>query len=402
MSFPSKTKRKNPARAKIKNVKAIFLLGGVYPAYSFAVVRDATRERRDSLAGKNFLPLSSSIFARSPAFILIYSCYNQQVAKSKIIVRSNPRDIFLHLLNFGSLYMGAVSLGALWFQYIDYLWPDSLTFYHGGTFDQIRWASAALIVVFPVFLLTAWRLEKDFSIEPQKREARFRKWLVYFTLFVAAVTVMVDLVALVFNFYSGELTKQFVFKISAVFLVAGGTGSYYFQGLKLRSRSWSKKWGGAALLVVIATIVSGFFVVGSPARQRQVRFDEERAGDLQTIQNQIVNFWTVKESLPASLTELSDQLSGFIPPRDPQTGEEYGYRTLGDLSFELCANFKTTGNSKTTRFRMGDARPYPLSEASLETTSNFREFWDYQPGNNCFERSIDPERLNLRREKIPL
>ena len=36
-----------------------------------------------------------------------------------------------------------------------------------------------------------------------------RKWLVYFTLFISAITIIVDLMIFVYNFLDGELTVKF-------------------------------------------------------------------------------------------------------------------------------------------------------------------------------------------------
>ncbi len=136
------------------------------------------------------------------------------------------------------------------------------------------------------------------------------------------------------------------------------------------------------IAVVAAAIVGGFFVVGSPNEARLRAFDERRIQDLQSIQGQIVYFYQSKSRLPNTLAELRDDISGFIPPQDPQTSVEYTYTTQGSLTFSLCATFNLPSNAK---MNTNVARPmaYPAGEIS--------QSWDHATGNVCFERTIDPD-----------
>src|SRR5688572_19048999 len=103
---------------------------------------------------------------------------------------STPRDTFLYLLSLVTLVVSAVSFGMLVYQFIDIKFPDPLRY--GGfysplsaNFEIIRSALAALIVVFPVFFWTSRVLRKDVVADPAKRGLRIRRWLLYFTVFVA-------------------------------------------------------------------------------------------------------------------------------------------------------------------------------------------------------------------------
>lgn len=144
------------------------------------------------------------------------------------------------------------------------------------------------------------------------------------------------------------------------------------------------------ILVVAAAIIAGFFIVGSPSEERLRRFDQQRIEGLQIIQNEIINYWQAKGSLPQNLEALDDRLQDAIIPQDPETGQAYGYRAKGDLVFELCAKFKTPSRGGegspglTTRIipaPPGETKPYYFG----------LESWQHDAGNVCFERSIDPE-----------
>ena len=304
-------------------------------------------------------------------------------------IKITPKDVFTHLLGFAALYVSIVSLITLLFQYINALFPDPLNFYYQGILNQIRWSTSALLVVFSVYLVISWLLEKDFRKEPAKRKLKFRGWLFYLTLFIAAITIIVDLITLIYNFYSGELTVKFALKVLTVMVVAVGVFGYYFWDLKREAKEKSKKLKMIAWLVsfvVIISVVAGFFIVGSPAAQRQVRFDEQRRSDLQILQGQIVNYWIQKERLPASLDDLKDSISGFSPPKDPESFADYEYNIITPLSFELCAAFKTVSrDSSKAQLRAVGPVSYP------DSLGPYGENWSHDQGRVCFSRTIDPE-----------
>lgn len=299
---------------------------------------------------------------------------------------SGPREVFFHLLGFASLYVSVITLIALLFAYTDYLFPDRLDFYLSGTLDQIRWSSSVLIIIFPVFIFISWMFSKEFAQAPEKREQRFRKWLIYFTLFVAAVAIIIDLIMLVFNFYSGELTVRFFWKILIVLLMTAGVFGYYREELNRSDRkiAWFGTWAWITSAIVAVALVGGFLMVGSPATQRARRFDDQRAGHLQSLQWQIVNYWQQKSALPVTLDDLRDSLSGFVPPRDPETDASYEYGVVdeADRKFQLCATFKTSSNLYRRSINPLATVPERHRDFSIQN-------WDHEGGRVCFERLID-------------
>lgn len=150
--------------------------------------------------------------------------------------KTSPKDVFLHLLAIVTLYASAASFLVLIFQYVNVLFPDVISpegYYNlSGAYQAIRWSIASLIVIFPVFVLTSWFLNKGYEKNPSSRNLRIRKWLIYFTLFAAALILIGDLVTLLNHFLGGELTIRFVLKVLAVGFVAGSTFFYYFSDLK--------------------------------------------------------------------------------------------------------------------------------------------------------------------------
>ncbi len=311
-------------------------------------------------------------------------------------IKITPKDFFMNLLVFGALYASAVSFLALIFAYINVLFPDNLNYY-SNLASEIITPSSVLMIIFPVFVLSSWLLSKDLAQYPEKKEIKFRKWLIYFTLFITAVTIIIDLITLVSNFYQGELTAQFVLKMLAVLLTASGIFWYYFLDLRDSRILKPKLSAWLVSLIFLGALAAGFFIVGTPAQQRAKRFDQQRINDLQIIQSQLLNYWIQKEELPENLDVLSqDQLSGFVLPQDPETELNYRYNKLTAFSFELCADFKTD-------FKDYPAAPYNqkfynrkglVPGAAIRIPYQYAalmDIWEHGTGENCFERTIDPE-----------
>lgn len=314
---------------------------------------------------------------------------SKKLTQKKGDLKTSPKDVFLHLLMMVMLYIGVISLISLAFSYINYSFPDPLNYYRSGILYDIRIQSSMLVVSFPLLLILSSLIQRDFRKNPAKHELRFSKWLVYLTLFIAALTIVIDLIQLVNRFYGGELTMPFVLKVLAVFVVAGGVFGYYIwdvQSEPHKSRV-PKIVAWITSLVVLGMLVSGFFIVGSPATQRQIRMDERRVNDLQMIQGEVVNYWQLKRILPPSLGELQNDISGFSVPRDPETDAVYEYVVLEPLKFSLCAVFKQE-NLNENQYARETVSPiyyekiYPWQQM---------ESWSHGNGKTCFERTIDPD-----------
>ena len=130
--------------------------------------------------------------------------------------------------------------------------------------------------------------------------------------------------------------------------------------------------------VVVATLVWGVVVAGSPGMARLRRFDNQRLQDLQTIFREVQSLCRdpdiknrLKRELPRTLDELAALArSERISLTDPETGERYLYTVTGESSYELCATF------------------------SLERNSDVQVFWNHPPGQHCFVvDALDPPQL---------
>lgn len=308
------------------------------------------------------------------------------------IKRNLPRDVFLHIFSIVALYWSAVNFLVLCWQYVNYFFPDIFAVRYGSQsyIWPIRFAVSSLVIMFPLFIFVSWYLNKVYRKDSAVRESKIRKWLIYLTLFVAALVLAGDLVSVIYNFLGGEVTAKFILKALSVLVVAAAIFMYYLDDVRRSEPSSLSKyyaWGASAVLLV--AIIGAFFVVGSPKQARLFQLDERRVGDLQVVQWQIVNYWQRKGQLPSQLTDLNDPIAGFVIPNDPSTGQPYEYniKDTANLVFDLCANFDLPNRPQT-------AKSFPSPEG-------ISQIWNHDSGRVCFERTIDQQLYPLIPKEKP-
>ncbi len=308
--------------------------------------------------------------------------------------KTTPKDFFLHLGATIALYAAAVALINLSFSVINYLRPDALaSYFYAGS---IAWPISMLIVLIPTLYILELLLVRDIRRTPEKKDLWIRRWRIYLTLFLSGATIIGDVIVLINTYLSGEISSRFVYKVLALLVVCGLIFAYYLLARMIteeKGRAARKTVAAIGLIAVIAAIVGGFVIVGSPGKQRALRFDNQRTSDLQNVQWQVINYWQRKEAMPANLADTSDSISGYVIPNDPETGQPYEYSVTGRTSFELCATFALP--SQDTRGRGayygggmgGDYAsdvPYPGPS---------QDIWKHGVGRTCFKKTIDPDQF---------
>lgn len=148
----------------------------------------------------------------------------------------SARDAFQYLLVYFMLYLFVYNLGSLYFGLIELWLPDNIAYATSGHAARVRWATAAILISYPVFLFLSWRLHLQIADDASARNSAVRRWLTYLTLFLASAVIVVDLIFLVFNFLSGELTVRFLLKSLAVAVLASATFGYYAYLLRQDNR----------------------------------------------------------------------------------------------------------------------------------------------------------------------
>lgn len=308
--------------------------------------------------------------------------------KSKV----TPKDFFLWVGAVASLYGGIVAFIALIFDYINHSFPDPVTntYYPEAYSASISYESAALIVLTPVFLILMRLIRSDIARDVSRRDIWIRRWALFLTLFLAGATMVIDLIVLVNTYLQGEdITAGFFLKVIAIFLVMGLAFMHFLADLRgywEREPARARMTNWAVGILVLATIIAGFFIIGTPQQMRAQKQDVIRIQDLQNIQWQVVNYWQQKEEVPSTLLDVNDPISGNIIPIDPQTKESYEYKVTGTLSFKLCATFATRGGGIENASLARPAVPM------WAVVKGLPDNWQHDAGRTCFDRTIDPER----------
>ena len=117
-----------------------------------------------------------------------------------------------------------------------------------------------------------------------------------------------------------------------------------------------------SIVVVVAVVIAGLWLSGSPSSTRAERLDERRIDNLMRLARVLDRTWEDDEWLPEQLEELVDGRRLSELPVDPVSGEIYEYRLTGSTAFELCADF---------------AQPTPRD-------SDADNFWDHDTGRKCY------------------
>ena len=308
--------------------------------------------------------------------------------------KTSAKDFFLWFGALTALYISATSLIALLFDYINYAYPDVLASYADPYAGSVRIEMSLLIVAMPTALLLFRLIRNSLEAEPLKASIWIRKWGLMLTLFIASVVALVDLVTLINTFLGGEISTRFILKVAVVLLIAVGVFLHFLADLKgywLKDKQKSLYIGIGAGVVVLASIVAGFFIIGTPAHFRDIRLDTQRTNDLQSIQYQVLNRFQIKRAVPATLSELNDALSGFSVPVDPQTQSPYTYEMLSKTSFKLCAHFTVASEDMSGRGATDMSTTYPAAYPGGYGFKGTSDVWTHEAGDTCFTRTIDPQ-----------
>lgn len=146
--------------------------------------------------------------------------------------------------------------------------------------------------------------------------------------------------------------------------------------------------------IVLAAVIVGAFVAGSPAAARKQALDQRRVNDVSTLHSYVLQYWEAKKQLPEQLEDL--KALPYFPtlPVDPLTRQPYEYEKVveKDLTFRLCATFDT--ETRDTPIQLSSPKPYvPMLETGFPPTV---DNWNHGIGRICFEQTINPEFFRLK------
>lgn len=283
-----------------------------------------------------------------------------------LIRKSSTVDVVINFFSFILLGIIATALGTLFFGIIEQSFPDRLSADPyvdvSAAMSGIHYAVAALLIGFPLYVGALFIWFRTFREDEGRTESRLSQWLTYIVLLSASVTLVGDLIAVVFTFLQGEITWRFFLKALTVFGIAGLIfGFYFLERRKIQyhqdiPRKTFQIFGWSVAGIVSIGILLGFFVGGSPETARKQGFDVRRANDLSTLAGCIQGYASDFGALPDSIDVLRRSstyayCASFV--QDPETGKMYEYRVVASSrmegesrvgEFELCADFSLTSS----------------------------------------------------------
>lgn len=328
----------------------------------------------------------------------------------------SAREAFLYIVYFSLLGMVATQVGSLAFAWIDRLFADELARdidYYGAT-TGLRWAVASLLVGFPIFLFLGWRLAAKKRKDAERRRSRVHAWLTYVTLIFAAGTLIGDLVAVVFQYLSGELGSRFVAKAGVVGVISAAILWNYSRDVERHSSRVDISGRALAIfasIVVAALVAWAFTIVRSPQSVRLQLADEERLGGLIATTRLVDCHYTYASALPSRLDEMGSYLTERaqrLPvadgctvevPNDPASGVPYPYRQIDGDTYELCANFERgwpEAEGEARAWRPGGYYYSPIDGQQRRTLQK-----PSGPGDACFEIDAVKFKTDIETEPAP-
>jgi len=328
----------------------------------------------------------------------------------KKIEKLSPKFFFLSLGVLVSIITVVSTTLSLFFETLNHRFPDALnSMYEFGyktyQYDSMRGVMATLIIVFPICLLLMHVWQSYGRRGLGSIDKAIRNWMIYLIIFLSVIVIVIDLVTLVRYFVSGEITTRFIWKILGTFFVTLVSGSYFFFSLKeeLSTKLSKVLYAILATICIVVLIVFSFCIMGSPAKQRALRFDDKRIQDLQSIQWQVISFWQQKEKVPENLKDLSDPILNDMIPVDPEfeKGYTYEYTKKSAMTFELCATFSLPMPEGWQEYGKGSAPVFDvggiaedgqdIAVSSYPYSGGVGDSWKHDAGRTCFERTIDKD-----------
>jgi hypothetical protein len=261
----------------------------------------------------------------------------------------SPREAFLYLLLFVALYLVAWHVGSILFEWVEHTWPDPAMNVSEGwdrMRDGVRFSLASILVAFPVYLFTSRLTGRAVAADPDKRNSGVRRWLTYLTLFNAACMLIGDFIFVLEGVLKGELTARFLSKAAIVAAIGCWMFLHYMGGLR-RDESPAPKAGGpsplarAAGVVVVAVVLLGMWIAGSPARARRQELDQRRVLELSNLSSAVDGEYQGYGRFPPTLDQLMrGRPRAGLAFADPVTHVPYEYTVLDSVHYQLCATFE--------------------------------------------------------------
>lgn len=144
-----------------------------------------------------------------------------------------PRDVFTYLLTTISLYVSATGAMLIISGLADY-WFPGLEYLGDPWTEDARIGISMQIVAFPILVYLTRLSRSRLRSGETSPDSRLRQAFIYLSLFVASVVVLVDLMVVIYDLLSGDLTARFLMKALGLLVLAVLVFRYYQLDLNIR------------------------------------------------------------------------------------------------------------------------------------------------------------------------
>ena len=315
------------------------------------------------------------------------------VSPENSAVRSGNVHGFLFIVQFFALSMLATSVGTLFFQLINHYIEDPLLSgigFYTESFSSyaIKYGIASVIVVAPVYFILAFILNRYLQNGDVSYASRVRKVIISIVMVVASLTLLIDIISLIFNFLSGDYSGRFVPKVLIVFIIGIVVLAYYSVELIRESYTettalWNRIFFGFALVLSLVPLIWSFFIVDGPSSTRDKQSDDQTITKMTTIKSNISLYYETSGSLPTSLNDITSA-SGAGVKGGVYLGQKLSadaikgvtYTKISATGYKLCAVFRAA--TDTTK-----------NAASMYTMYDYNAEWKHEKGEQCFDQTVD-------------
>lgn len=301
-------------------------------------------------------------------------------------MNETPRNFALQLGALAALYASLASLITLLFSVVTIALPDAAdsSWAVESASESIRFAFATLVIFFPAYVVLTRYVNTIRRRDDQGAYLGLTRWLIYLSLFVGGAILLGDAVAVVYSWLNGELTLRFFLKAAILAVVIKSAFFYYLldaKGYWQTHERYSIYCGGAALVLVVASLVLGLYFMESPAEVRERRIDQEQLSDLRDMQWRIQDYLVTEGALPETLAAV---YTVNEPPAAPTGRADYTYEVT-EAGFTLCAEFGTKSQPQDYSYA---ARPYMPDTVDAQPYIENANDWEHDAGAWCFEREV--------------
>ena len=155
---------------------------------------------------------------------------------------SGAGEVFRNILEFGLLTFTLAHLVILYFGCLDRSFSDPANpqFWNLDSEEGLsghRFSLAAVMVTFPLYLVVAWLAVRQEERRPQTVTAPIRRGCQWLTLLVSGLTLLGNLIALLFWYFEGQLHWLTLLKIGVLLALAASVFSY--QAILVRQEGGS-------------------------------------------------------------------------------------------------------------------------------------------------------------------